>query len=196
MMRYVGIMLLIVFYAFYIGKMLLQRRKGIRTDQMARGKQKGPMFYTELIMKAATYTVVLAEVISIVLIDPPVTARTVLGAAFGVAGDVVFAFAIVTMRDSWRAGIPTGDQTALVTRGIYAFSRNPAFLAFDCVYAGIVLMFFNIPLLLFSLLAMVMLHLQILQEEHYLAQTFGEDYAAYRSAVGRYIGRKGGCRST
>lgn len=46
---------------------------------------------------------------------------------------VIFIVAMWTMQDSWRVGIAEKDSTALVTRGIYQVSRNPAFLGFDLV---------------------------------------------------------------
>ena len=57
--------------------------------------------------------------------------------------EAVFVTSVVTMRDSWRAGVSKTDKTELVTDGIYQISRNPAFLGFDLVYIGILLMFFN-----------------------------------------------------
>ena len=78
----------------------------------------------------------------------------------------------------------------MITDGIYSFSRNPAFLAFDCVYVGFLLMYFNLMLLLFSAFAMTMLHLQILQEEQFLFKTFGTTYSDYKNKVCRYLGRK------
>lgn len=41
-----------------------------------------------------------------------------------------------------------------------------------------------------SVFAMVMLHLQILQEERYLEKNFGESYREYRQHVFRYLGRR------
>ena len=41
-----------------------------------------------------------------------------------------------------------------------------------------------------SLFAIVMLHLQITQEEQYLANTLGTPYHAYCRQVFRYLGRK------
>lgn len=78
----------------------------------------------------------------------------------------------------------------MITGGIYRYSRNPAFLGFDFVYGGFVLMFFNIPLLIASLAAIIMLHLQIRQEEIYLQKVFGDDYVKYKGIVNRYIGRR------
>ena len=39
-MKILGLAILIIFYGIYIGKMILQRRKGIQTDQIAKGRQK------------------------------------------------------------------------------------------------------------------------------------------------------------
>lgn len=186
-----GSILLIIFYTVYLGKMILQKRKGIQTDQMAKGKVKGNRFYIELVLKMATYSIVAAEVISIFAVTPslpyPFIAAGILLAS---VGDIVFATAVVTMRDSWRAGIAANDKTEIITCGIYKISRNPAFLGFDLVYLGLLLMFFNLPLLLFSVWAMAMLHLQILQEEQYLAEAFGDEYTEYKKLVCRYLGRK------
>ena len=162
-MKAIGFIILLVFYSVYIGKMVLQRRQGIQTDQIAKGSRRDKVFYIELIMKAATYSVVIIEVISIVSVKPAVPSYVrFVGMILGFVGDVVFALAVITMKDNWRAGIAENDKTEMVTAGIYRFSRNPAFLGFDLVYLGIMLMFFNCVLLLFSVFAAVMLHLQIL----------------------------------
>ena len=56
------------------------------------------------------------------------------------------------MKDSWQAGIPDKDKTELVTTGIYRFSRNPAFLGFDLMYVGALLLYGNLLTLGFSVL--------------------------------------------
>ena len=101
-----------------------------------------------------------------------------------------FLLSVLCMKDSWRAGIPDKDKTELVTTGIYRFSRNPAFLGFDLMYVGVLLLYGNLLMLGFSVFAIVMLHLQILQEERYLVNTFGAQYQEYCRHVFRYLGRK------
>lgn len=186
-----GLIILAAFYGCYFTKMLLQRRKGIMTDQMGKGKT-GFVKAIELLLKVATYLVAAVEIVSILwgTAALPGGART-LGAVLGASGVVVFVVSMTTMRDSWRAGVSQSDKTELVTDGIYRFSRNPAFLGFDLVYLGILLMFFNIPLLAASAFAGLMLHLQIVNvEEEHLIAAFGEDYLAYRKQVRRYFGRR------
>lgn len=186
-----GISILFAFYFIYIGKKISQKRKGIETDQIAKGKTSSKLFAIELIMKIATYSVVFVEIISISYTRNLIpTWIRMTGLMIGTFGVFIFAISVFTMKDSWRAGIAEGDKTEIITTGIYSFSRNPAFLGFDLVYLGILLIFFNWILLIFSLFAMTMLHLQILQEEKFLPSIFGEDYFNYKKRVSRYMGRK------
>lgn len=188
-----ALLILAVFYAIYFGKIVLQKKKGIKTDQIAAGKVHNKEFYIELIMKIATISVVIVEVVSILsgwsLLPESVH---IPGICLGIAGDVIFGISVWTMKDSWRAGLAREDETEMITGGIYRISRNPAFVGFDLVYLGILLIFFNPVLLVFSVFAILMLHLQILQEETYLPEVFGEKYIEYRKKVRRYMGVKYG----
>ena len=169
----------------------MQKKKGIQTDQIGKGKT-GFVKMIELTMKVATLLVPVMEVISISLniSNLPLIVRYV-GIIIAILGDIVFAISVWTMKDSWRAGVSPTDKTELVTTGIYQISRNPAFLGFDLVYIGVCLMFFNWVLLLVSVFAMLMLHLQIVNiEEEFLLDSFGEEYISYKKKVNRYFGRK------
>ena len=112
------------------------------------------------------------------------------GFSIGMLGDMIFLVSVLCMKDSWRAGIPDKDRTKLVTTGIYRYSRNPAFLGFDFMYVGLLLMYFNLSMFVVSAFAIIMLHLQILQEERYLTENYGESYREYRKHVFRYLGRR------
>ena len=187
----IAIVILFAFYSGYFIKMIMQKKKGIKTDQMGKGKV-GFVKGIEITLKVATYIVPIVEVISIFLGTTvfPIGIRVV-GICIGVLGDIVFVISVVTMRDNWRAGVSKTDKTELVTNGIYQISRNPAFLGFDLVYIGILLMFFNWVLLAASAFAALMIHLQIVNvEEDFLLAAFGEEYLEYRKKVCRYIGRR------
>lgn len=182
---------MIAFYGIYFTKLFNQRKRGIQTNQLGKGK-KGFLKFIEVALKDVTYLVPLVEVISIfknTYLD--FVWLRITGITLGVLGVIIFAVSVLTMRDSWRAGVPKDENTELVTSGIYAFSRNPAFLGFDFIYIGILAMFFNVSLLIVTLLAILLLHLQIVNvEEDFLLTTFGDDYLAYKKKVCRYIGRK------
>lgn len=187
----ISVAILAAFYGCYFAKMIAQKRQGITTDQMGKGKT-GLVKGIEITMKVASYAVPVAEIVSIALGTTafPAAVRA-LGALMGTVGVGFFVASVLTMRDNWRAGVSETDRTELVTEGVYQLSRNPAFLGFDLVYLGILLMFFNPALMVISLFAMLMFHLQIVNvEEDFLLVTFGEDYLAYRKRVRRYLGRK------
>ncbi|MDE7031324.1 MAG: isoprenylcysteine carboxylmethyltransferase family protein [Lachnospiraceae bacterium] len=185
-----ALVILAVFYGIYFAKKIAQRRRGIQTTQLGGHGKERSVRWTEYILSAATGLVVVVELISIFqgwnIMPWPVR---IAGILCGGVGDLVFLAAVRTMKDSWRAGIPKSDETRFVSEGIYQYSRNPAFLGFDLVYLGILMMYFNGVLLLFTMWAVVMLHLQILQEERYLKRVFGDVYLAYKSRTRRYLGR-------
>lgn len=189
--RIFAILLMLAFYGCYFGKMVIQKKNGIQTDQLGKGK-KGFVKGVEITVKAASIAVPVLEVINIVRNTSylPSGARYA-GAILGALGLLAFVCSVLTMGDSWRAGVPEDVQTKLVTGGIYRISRNPAFLGFDLMYLGIGMMFFNWILCLVSAFAMLMFHLQIVNvEEDFLLAAFGGDYLAYRKQVNRYLGRK------
>ena len=185
-----ALVVLVLFYTVYFVKMLIQHKHGIKTRQIGRRKEKD-IHTVERLMSIATLAAPAAQLISIAFgwSCMPSGARFT-GFLIGMLGDIIFLISVVCMKDSWRAGIPDKDKTELVTNGIYKFSRNPAFLGFDFMYAGVLLMYFNPLTAVFSLFAAVTLHLQILQEEKYLTSVFGSSYTAYKSRVFRYLGRR------
>lgn len=179
------------FYGAYFIKFLSQRRKGIITDQIGKGKH-GIEKIIEISMKIITIIIPIGQIISIVLKASffPHYVRYI-GFALALIGTCVFILSILQMADSWRAGVSKNEKTALVTTGVYAFSRNPAFLGFDLVYIGILLMFFNPILWILSFLGAFIFHLQIVNvEEEFLLLSFGQEYLNYKKAVNRYIGRR------
>ena len=186
-----AIAVLIAFYGCYIAKMLSQKRKGIQTDQMGKGKV-GFVKFIEVTMKVSAMLVFAAGLVSTLAgISHSPYPLQVVGAVVSALGTAFFITSVLTMRDSWRAGVPEKDETELVTGGIYRWSRNPAFLGFDLLYIGVLMMFFNGVLCALTVFAIVMYHLQIVNvEEEYLMKTFGEDYLRYKKKVCRYFGRK------
>ncbi len=183
--------ILAVFYASYFTKLLWQKKKGIRTTQIGSGKI-GLVKWIERTMMVSAILVVIAELASIALdiTTLPPFVRWI-GAGAAALGVILFISAMLAMRDNWRVGASSTDKTELVTSGIFSVSRNPAFLGFDLVYIGLLFMFFNWLLLAASVIAALMLHLQIVNvEEDLLCKTFGESYLEYKKKVDRYWGRK------
>ena len=184
----VSIALMATFYAVYLGKMIAQKRQGIRTDVL--GSEGKPLKerVVEGLLKVMTYGMVAVELGSIIVGKSflPHPCEWI-GVAVTAAGVAFFIAAVLTMRDSWRAGISPEEKTALVTGGIYSISRNPAFVGFDLTYIGLCLSFANVVNIVCAVLTMLLFHLQILQEEKFLLSRSDIDYAAYKDKVRRYL---------
>lgn len=83
---------------------------------------------------------------------------------------------------------PTGAATALVTEGVYAWSRNPLYLTALIAFAGLGLALRSTWLLLsIPLVAIALTRLAIEPEEAHLARRFGGAYLRYTARVRRWI---------
>ncbi len=185
------LLLMATFYICYFIKMISQKRKGISTDQLGKGKE-GYVKFIEITLKISTYLILIIEIISIVFYGGTShIALRIAGVVMTAIGVIVFIVSVVQMKDNWRAGVQREEKTNLVTTGIYSVSRNPAFLGFDLMYIGILFSFFNWFLCFATSFVLVFFHLQIVNvEEEFLLEAFGDEYAAYKKKVCRYFGRK------
>jgi len=92
---------------------------------------------------------------------------------------VIFSGAFVSFGDSWRMGFDVKTPGTLVTKGIFAVSRNPIYLALDLWFCGIFLINGNLFFLLFAVSTIGAIHWQILQEETFLLKLYGQNYQDY-----------------
>lgn len=180
-----------IFYICYFAKMISQRKQGIKTEQLGKGKV-GFVKFIEVTLKITTYLLPVIQVISIVLYSGTAhIALRIIGVVITALGVLAFIISVVQMKDNWRAGVQREEKTNLVTTGIYSISRNPAFLGFDLMYIGILFTFFNWYLCFATSFALVFFHLQIVNvEEEFLVEAFGQEYLEYQKKVCRYLGRK------
>ena len=187
----IALALMASFYICYFAKMISQKKQGIDTDQLGKGKV-GFVKFIEVTLKTSTYLLPAIEVASIVFYTGSVNdVLRIIGLIILALGVVAFIVSVLQMKDNWRAGVQREEKTELVTTGIYCVSRNPAFLGFDLMYIGIMIAFFNWYLCVATCLVMVLFHLQIVNvEEDFLIEAFGDEYTKYRKKVCRYFGRK------
>ena len=90
-----------------------------------------------------------------------------------------------------RAGTnvePWRPSTALVTTGVYRFTRNPIYLAMTLVYLAVALAADSlVAFLLLAPLLLAVRHGVIAREERYLDAKFGEEYRRYKGSAGRWF---------
>lgn len=185
-----SIICMCAFYTIYLYKLVSLNKKSIKTNQAGKGNKEKKVIVTEKVMSFSNLLVILAMLLSIVLLNPSNnTIIIVVSLLCSLLSILLFLLATITMKDSWRVGIPL-EKTNIVTNGIYKWSRNPAFVGFDLLYISNTLLYFNIPLLFSSIFAIVMLHIQIFQEEKFMLKTFNNEYKKYKKQTLRYFGRR------
>lgn len=103
-------------------------------------------------------------------------------------GLVLMALAVVQMVVSRTTVIPRRDPGALVTGGVFRFSRNPIYLADAILLAGI---YFALDALVaLPLVAVFMRVIErrfIRDEEARLARHFGDSFDEYRNRTRRWL---------
>ena len=121
------------------------------------------------------------------LVVRPTATLQWLGAVILVAGLALMIAAQLDLGASWRIGIEEGARPGLVVDGLYRFCRNPIYLAMFAVLAGFFLLVPTWPALVLFFGTYVGIRGAIAAEEVYLWHTYGHDYLAYASRVGRFL---------
>lgn len=186
-----GLILITVFYSAYLYKQITLRREGIRSNRLIKGNKPKRTRRIELLLALFTFTMPVIQYGSIIFgnqlsLHQPNTFTKICGLLPATIGVIYFICALTAMKTNWRAGIDSTQRTRLVTTGIYSISRNPAFMGFVLLYWGVMLAFSNLFIVLATAISIVLIHLQVLEEEKYMAATFGKEYAAYKKKVRRY----------
>jgi protein-S-isoprenylcysteine O-methyltransferase Ste14 len=90
-----------------------------------------------------------------------------------------------------RAGtpvIPFEPSTALVTSGIYRYTRNPMYLGLTMVLIGCALLFGSLGALLPIPVFLLIIEFRFVRgEERFLEEIFGDTYLEYKRRVRRWL---------
>jgi protein-S-isoprenylcysteine O-methyltransferase Ste14 len=187
---------LVSFYALFLGRTLLLRRKGVKVWVLGASARKGLGMLLEYAMFPVLalwpvyallliFRVELPHILAAALIDAPQLKYA--GVALCYIGLAVFLAALLSFGKAWRIGIDEKNAEELITGGVFKYSRNPIFLFMDMHFMGMMLIYPTILTVLTAIGALIGLHLQILREEAFLLRKFGAAYAAYKRRTRRYF---------
>jgi protein-S-isoprenylcysteine O-methyltransferase Ste14 len=115
------------------------------------------------------------------------TAVAWLGVALCLAGVLILLLSLVSFGNSFRVGIDVDRPGQLVTTGIFAVSRNPIYVGFFVFLLGQFLVFPGWTPLIALAAASLLFHRQVLREEKFMRQRYGQEYAEYCGRVRRYL---------
>jgi protein-S-isoprenylcysteine O-methyltransferase Ste14 len=120
----------------------------------------------------------------------PVLVRLSITGALVAAGAGICVAAVVSFRRANTTVNPTRPEatSALVTSGIYRFSRNPMYLGFLLILIGWAAFLSSVPALTGApLFVLYMNRFQVRPEEKAMSSIFGEEYEAYKTEVRRWL---------
>lgn len=123
-------------------------------------------------------------------LQPLLTGKIILaicGTGLILLANVIILLALRALKQSLRFGLNKGNLGKLVTSGIYAWTRNPFFLAINCLFIGIGLLFPSPFFITISLLTIVSIHFFIIKEERFMHENYRDDYKNYVENVRRYF---------
>jgi protein-S-isoprenylcysteine O-methyltransferase Ste14 len=188
MQRYLAALTIVVMLGIVLARVAMLRRQGVRA--MHFGKQDRTDFLIPPFAFFYFY-VVFAHAFGW-----PTATRQVffasdaaawLGVALCGAGLLFLMGSLLSFGRSFRVGIDDETPDALVTGGVFAWSRNPMYVAFWFILLGQFLVLPSWLLLVYLAAATWLFHRQIRREETYLARRYGAAYADYCKQVRRYL---------
>jgi protein-S-isoprenylcysteine O-methyltransferase Ste14 len=186
---------LALFYVLFIGRTVLLYAQGIKvwvigtsTKNLFEKVLENILFPALLLW--TMYVVVTALHINVpaLISNYPIKIIWIryMGIVFCYLGLIIFLLALISFGTSWRIGIDE-NNTKLITGGIFKYSRNPIFLFMDLYFTGIMLIYPNVVFILIAVCTVTGIHIQIIREEQFLQNKFGEKYREYKKRTRRYI---------
>ena len=188
MTAYIAALTVVIMIVMVVVRVLVMKRWGIQAMKFGQLDHKDflippfALFYFYLIFANAFGLPSLGRQR---LFQSPVMAW--LGVFLCLAGLALLLWSIISFGRSFRVGIDIEKPDRLITDGIFAYTRNPIYVVFAFILLGQFLVFPNWILLVYLLAAIWLFNRQVLLEEEYLKQHYGEAYAAYCRKVRRYL---------
>ena len=141
-------------------------------------------------LKIFVYLIVISYVLGEFIISkyPIIYLFNMMG-LIGLIVSVIFFFSGFNLFKSYKEDPkPTSDTNRLIKTGIFAYTRNPIYLAFVLFNFSMFLVFENVMYLLSSLGLFIWINNYVIKgEEEYLKNKFGDEFVRYCGAVKRWL---------
>lgn len=188
MPKYFAVLILILWLGMMLARAIQMRSKGIAVIHFGNLDKKDflippfPLFYFYLIIANAFKLPTVSR-------QEFFHSESVawVGVFLCLVGLLLLLWSLVSFGQSFRVGIDTDHPDKLITSGIFGYSRNPIYVSFAWIMLGQFLIFSNWILVVYFLAAIWLFHRQVLREEEYLKQHYGQEYLEYCSRVRRYL---------
>jgi protein-S-isoprenylcysteine O-methyltransferase Ste14 len=98
-----------------------------------------------------------------------------------------FGLTLKVFGKSFRVGIDENSKDNLIVNGTFSISRNPIYVGFLAFFIGIFIAYSNILIIVFLTLFFLIINRQVLREELFLKEHYGNEYNEYCKKVRRYL---------
>lgn len=188
MPKYIAALTIVLFMGMVLTRAMLMRRKGIKAIHF------GNIDKTDFLIPPFVlfyFYLVFANAFNLPTVSKQEFFHSEIIAGIGVlfcfAGLLLLLGSLVSFGQSFRVGIDTEHPDKLITTSVFAFSRNPIYVAFTLILFGQFLIFPNWILLVYIVAGVWLFHRQVLREEDYLKKHYGKEYLEYSNRVRRYL---------
>lgn len=188
MPKHLGALTLLLVAAMVIIRIRLMKKQGIDAFQF--GKIDKTDFIIPPFVLFYFYTI-FANAFDLPLVSTqelfPIMSIRWAGVFICFAGLLLFLWSILSFGQSFRVGIDPDTPNKLITTGVFTYTRNPIYVAFISILLAQFLIFSNPVPLIYLLAAAWLINRQILREEDFLKEHYGEAYTEYCKRVRRYF---------
>jgi len=100
----------------------------------------------------------------------------------------IILYCVLMFRKATTPIIPFEKPTALISTGIYRYSRNPVYLGMLIILLGAALALGSLsPFVLIPVFFVIIQQGYVRHEERFLEKIFGEEYLRYKACVRRWL---------
>jgi protein-S-isoprenylcysteine O-methyltransferase Ste14 len=196
---YQGIMLLLLYLTLIVRTIMLYLKDKINPFVLGKGKKgfdailEFIFFIGLLIWSYEIIAIVFGLDFHIIPIKPAhaiivdILILKYAGMLLILIGYIIFILSLIAFGKSWRVGIDNENPGKLATSGIFSKTRNPIFLYLDFYIMSTALINTNLFFITFSIIVIIGIHYQILQEEKFLQKHYENEYSEYTKRVRRYL---------
>lgn len=188
MPKYFAALTIMLWFGLVVERARVMNRRGTRAMYFGNLDRKDyfippfALFYFYLVLARAFQ---LPTVNAPEFFDSPTAAWA--GVFLCAAGLCLFSWSLISFGCSFRVGIDVNRPGSLVTRGAFALSRNPIYVAFAVILTGQFLILPNWIMLAYIPAAAWLVHRQIFREEAFMKKHYGQEYSEYCRRVRRYL---------
>lgn len=186
---YVIFAAVILFFIMLFTRVMLLRKSGVKAVIFSGSDYIllpfAALFLYEIVASTFNLPLPLSGILNRPFFNSKIT--PLIGIALCALGLISVLLCLISFGKSFRIGIDRETPDKLVTTGMFSVSRNPIYVSFLTFFLGIFLSYPNFVFLFFLIAGFAAIHRQILREERFLKQHYGNAYLEYCKKVRRYL---------